>query len=113
LADAKSFCSVSDNFGAGPGKPSLVLDCIEEFRQPIVDRTVLALVNKRMKLEVEEGLLTPKTRKILAENILERFDEEVAYEGRQCSLGSVIQAQARHLAMFFRGERAYKCYRFR
>jgi CRISPR-associated protein Cas1 len=96
-----------------PGKPSLVLDCIEEFRQPVVDRGVLALVNKRVKLEMEDGLLTPKTMKILAEKILERLDEEVAYEGRQCSLGSVIQAQARHLAMFFRDERSYRCYRFR
>jgi CRISP-associated protein Cas1 len=29
-----------------PGKPSLVLDAIEEFRQPIVDRTVFGLLNK-------------------------------------------------------------------
>src|SRR5712692_1040045 len=29
-----------------PGKPSLVLDLIEEFRQAVVDRTVIGLVNK-------------------------------------------------------------------
>lgn len=29
-----------------PGKPSLVLDLIEEFRQPLVDRPVIAAFNK-------------------------------------------------------------------
>jgi len=30
-----------------PGKPSLVLDLIEEFRQPVVDRAIIALFNKK------------------------------------------------------------------
>ena len=37
-----------------PGKPSLVLDFIEEFRQPIVDRVVFAMINKKFKVEWEE-----------------------------------------------------------
>jgi CRISPR-associated protein Cas1 len=36
-----------------PGKPSLVLDFIEEFRQPVVDRTVIALINKGFTVEWE------------------------------------------------------------
>jgi len=36
-----------------PGKPSLVLDFIEEFRQPVVDRTVIALLNKGFTVEWE------------------------------------------------------------
>ena len=28
-----------------PGKPSLVLDLIEEFRQPAIDRTIFAMLN--------------------------------------------------------------------
>lgn len=31
-----------------PGKPSLVLDLIEEFRQPVVDRSVLSLISKKI-----------------------------------------------------------------
>ncbi|MGH2592581.1 MAG: CRISPR-associated endonuclease Cas1, partial [Anaerolineae bacterium] len=47
-----------------PGKPSLTLDFIEEFRQPVVDRTVFGLVNKGVKLEQDErGLLTVETRR--------------------------------------------------
>ncbi|MER3513307.1 MAG: CRISPR-associated endonuclease Cas1, partial [Chloroflexota bacterium] len=50
-----------------PGKPSLVLDLIEEFRQAVVDRTVLGLVNKGVALEQdEEGRLTEGTRRMLA-----------------------------------------------
>jgi CRISPR-associated protein Cas1 len=36
-----------------PGKPSLVLDFIEEFRQTVVDRVVFAMTNKRFKVEWE------------------------------------------------------------
>lgn len=36
-----------------PGKPSLVLDFIEEFRQPVVDRVVFALLNKGFQVEWE------------------------------------------------------------
>ncbi len=37
-----------------PGKPSLVLDFIEEFRQSVVDRVVFAMINKRFNVEWEE-----------------------------------------------------------
>jgi hypothetical protein len=33
-----------------PGKPSLVLDLIEEFRQLVVDRRTFALLNQRVPL---------------------------------------------------------------
>ncbi len=33
-----------------PGKPSLVLDLMEEFRQQVVDRTVITLLSKRVLL---------------------------------------------------------------
>ncbi len=96
-----------------PGKPSLVFDFIEEFRQPIVDRSILALVNKRVKLKVENGLLCPKTRRKVAETILGRFEGEVTFEGKRHTMNSVIQIQARHLATFLRGERQYRCYKFK
>jgi len=36
-----------------PGKPSLVLDFIEEFRQPVVDRVVVASLNKGFSIAWE------------------------------------------------------------
>ncbi|MBI4483225.1 MAG: CRISPR-associated endonuclease Cas1 [Acidobacteria bacterium] len=40
-----------------PGKPSLVLDLVEEFRQPVVDRVVLSHVNLGSAIRIENGML--------------------------------------------------------
>jgi CRISPR-associated endonuclease Cas1 len=57
-----------------PGKPSLTLDLIEEFRQPVVDRSVIGLINKGVKLEQDErGRFTKETAKMLATRILDRL----------------------------------------
>jgi CRISP-associated protein Cas1 len=90
-----------------PGKPSLVLDCIEEFRQTIVDRTVIGYVNKHIPLEQDDQhRLTETTRRKLAEKILERLSGSELYEGKRQALRFILQSQARHLALFLRGERA-------
>lgn len=89
-----------------PGKPSLTLDFIEEFRQPVVDRTVFGLVNKGVKLEQDErGLLTAETRRMLAEKVLARLESSEPYEKKRVPLRAIMQSQARHLATFLRGER--------
>lgn len=89
------------------GKPSLVLDLIEEFRAAVVDRAVLSLINKGSTLAVDDkGRLDEATRRQLAARVLERLDSPVRYAGKQSTVQSVLQAQARHLAVFLRGERA-------
>jgi CRISPR-associated protein Cas1 len=89
-----------------PGKPSLVLDLIEEFRAPAVDRTILGLVNKGVKIEQDEqGFLTETTRRFLAEKILARLESQERYEKKRHPLRAIIQMQARHLATYVRGER--------
>ena len=115
-----------------PGKPSLVLDFIEEFRQPIVDRVVFAMINKKFRVEWEEPdddaaksahqsakpdadpdagtqrYLSKGTRRALADRILERLQETERFERKDQKLCNIIQIQARHLAMFLRGERDYQ-----
>nr|WP_290668288.1 CRISPR-associated endonuclease Cas1 [Ardenticatena sp.] len=88
-----------------PGKPSLVLDSIEEFRQQVVDRALIALVNRGVSLSQEGTRLDVPTRRRIAEHVLKRLETPVAYEGRRLQLKSVVQSQARHLATFLRGER--------
>lgn len=89
-----------------PGKPSLVLDFIEPFRTPVVDRTVLGLVNKGVIIEQDErGMLTKKTRRQLAEKILIRLESGEKYNGKRYPLRVIIQQQARQLATYLRGER--------
>jgi len=90
-----------------PGKPSLVLDLIEEFRSPVVDRTVFGLANKRVPFEQDErGLLTKETRRTLADKVLARLESPARYERKRHSLRAVIQTQARHVATFVRGDRS-------
>jgi CRISPR-associated protein Cas1 len=88
-----------------PGKPSLVLDLIEEFRQTVVDRTVIGLVNREMAVDLDdEGRLTEKVRRRLAEKVLERLATTELYERKRHVLRHILQSQARHLATYLRGE---------
>jgi CRISPR-associated protein Cas1 len=96
-----------------PGKPSLVLDLVEEFRQPIVDRTVIAHINRGEAIRMEGGLLSPETRKTLSEKILERLESKERYQGKTYQLRSIIQIQARNCAAFLRGERPYRPFSFK
>ena len=96
-----------------PGKPSLVLDLIEEFRQPIVDRSIIAIMNRGIKIEIKDGLLESESRKIIATAILERLEESVTYKSMNYSLNSIIQMQAREAAKVFYGKEEYKSYRFK
>lgn len=92
-----------------PGKPSLVLDFIEEFRVPVVDRTILGLVNKGVAIEQDErGYLTDKTRRFLAEKVLDRLESKEKYAQKRHTLRAIIQMQARQIATFLRRER--DCY---
>jgi CRISPR-associated protein Cas1 len=89
-----------------PGKPSLKLDLIEEFRQTVVDRTLIGLVNRGVAIERDEaGKLNQTTRKWMAEKVLERLESTELYEGKRQPLRFILQCQARHLATFVRGER--------
>ncbi len=91
-----------------PGKPSLTLDLIEEFRAPIVDRAVLGLVGLGVELKQDEqGWLALDTRRALAERVLARLEESSErYEGKKQKLRWILQSQARHLGAFLRGDRA-------
>lgn len=90
-----------------PGKPSLVLDLIEEFRQAVVDRTLLGQVNRGWAIGRDEGgRLDAATRERIADRVLERLATTEAYEGKRQPLRHILQCQARHIATFVRGDRA-------
>jgi CRISP-associated protein Cas1 len=93
-----------------PGKPSLVLDMVEEFRAPIVDRAILSIVNQGVGLDSDHDGLTKAGRRLVAERVLERLESRVPFEGKQWPLSRIIQLQARHLAVAVRGERPYRSF---
>jgi CRISPR-associated protein Cas1 len=89
-----------------PGKPSLTLDLIEEFRQVGVDRVVFGLAARSFSVEQDEqGRLSDATRRAYAEHILGHLETGVRFEGQRHPLRQVIQMQARRLTGFLRGER--------
>jgi CRISPR-associated protein Cas1 len=90
-----------------PGKPSLTLDLIEEFRQPVVDRALLGMIGKGMALGMrEDGMLDDEARREIAGRIVARMEESAErYEGKRRPLREILQCQARHIATFIRGDR--------
>jgi len=99
-----------------PGKPSLVLDLMEEFRQQIVDRTLIGLITKNVikpdKIVVaepaEEGrVLNKEVIKTLLTNFQERLDTEVMFDGRRGSIKGFIHHQARRVTRFLLREADY------
>jgi CRISPR-associated protein Cas1 len=96
-----------------PGKPSLVLDLVEEFRQPVVDRTVISHINLGESIRMEGGLLDAETRKSISQKILERMESRESYQGKKYQIRSIIQIQARNLAAFLKGERQYRPFSFK
>lgn len=90
------------------GKESLVYDFVEEFRQQVVDRVVVALINRGFLIKMEDGSLTVETRRQFAEKINERLEAPERYQGRRHKLRTIMQVQARRIATFLRGESGYK-----
>jgi len=92
-----------------PGKPSLILDLVEEFRQPVVDRVVLAWLVRGIAVKREKsGYMDKDTRKALAKRIEGRLEARDRYDGKRYKLRTIIQRQARRLASYLRGEAAYR-----
>jgi len=92
------------------GKPSLMLDLSEEFRQPAVDRAVVSLFSKgalgREDFGFEEGrvVLGGKGKEVLLRALNERFRGEVRVDGGSAPLENVIFRQARMIARYLLGK---------
>ncbi len=91
-----------------PGKPSLVLDLIEEFRGPVVDRAIFGAIGTGFKVGMDGERLDEKTRKLVAERVRERLATRVKHRGRKHTLENVVHVQARAVASFVRDGVLYK-----
>ena len=94
------------------GKPSLVLDMVEEFRQPIVDRPLFAWLNKGGSITLQGGLLDSESKSQVASRVLQRLNATEIYHGKSHQVRSIIQMQARRAAGFLRGEGRYRPFAF-
>ena len=90
-------------------KPTLVFDLIEEFRTFVVDRSVFSMINRDEPIEVDrEGRLTKASRRLVAQNVVERLGSFTRYRGQSHRLARVIREQAYRLARAVDGEKRYR-----
>lgn len=106
-----------------PGRPSLALDLVEEFRPVVADRLALTLVNRRQVqpkgfLFTESGgvTMTEDTRKEVLGAYQKRKQEELTHPflNERIPLGMIPHVQALLLARCLRGDLdAYPPFRWR
>jgi len=96
-----------------PGRPSLALDLMEEFRPLIADRHVLTLINRK---EVDKNCFTKRdggavemsdtARKTVVSSYQQRKQEEVTHPllEQKMTVGMLPFCQARLLARYIRGD---------
>jgi CRISP-associated protein Cas1 len=94
------------------GKPSMVLDMVEEFRQPVVDRAILTWLNKGGRLGMAKGMLDGETKENVAARVLLRMNATERHRGKNHEVRSIIQMQARRAASALRGLRDYRPFAF-
>lgn len=96
-----------------PGRVSLALDLMEEFRSVMVDRFVLTLINKRIikpkhfiKKESTAVILNDEGRKVFLKEWQSRKQDEIMHPflGEKVEWGMVPYVQAMLLARYLRGD---------
>jgi len=93
------------------GRPSLIFDLIEEFRQQAVDKAIFPLITKGEPLKVEGGRLTNDTKKRVVDAIFKRLHKVEMFRGKEMRLSEIIKHQSKALADFLTGKtKSYRCY---
>lgn len=96
-----------------PGRPSLALDLMEEFRPFLADRLALSLINLRQvqdkgftKTEAGAVMMSDETRKTLLVAYQERKQEEITHPflDEKVSIGILFHVQALLMARCLRGD---------
>jgi CRISPR-associated protein Cas1 len=96
-----------------PGRPSLALDLMEEFRPFLADRLALSLINLRQvhekgfqKSDSGAVLMTDETRKTLLVAYQERKQEEILHPflDEKVTIGLLFHTQALLMARYLRGD---------
>lgn len=92
------------------GKPTFVYDVVEMFRSQVVDRVVVTLIQKGKELQVEKGLLTDASRKMVAKGVLDRLNRYERYRGEEITMEQIIKRQAGEIADWIDKDKNYKPY---
>jgi CRISPR-associated protein Cas1 len=89
------------------GKPTLVFDLIEEFRQPVVDKTILGMIRRKEKLTMEGINLTKDSKQKIVKKIFKRLSNKIDFRGKNISLQEIVNYQARSIIKYLEGKENY------
>lgn len=82
-------------------RTSLTFDLIEPFRQQIVDKTVISLINRKQitigDMNKRNNTIKLKARKLIVEKILSKIHSTITYNGETVSYSDLISKQTRDL----------------
>lgn len=82
-------------------RTSLTFDLIEPFRQQIVDKTVIALINRRQvtadDLDKRNNTLKLEARKLIVERILSKLFSSITYDDETLTYSDLIEKQSKDL----------------
>jgi len=80
-------------------KPTLVFDLIEEFRVFVVDKTVISLINRGKKLNLnKQNRLDKESRRLIAKSVIERINSPVKTKNASVKIDTAISKQAYKLS---------------
>lgn len=101
------------------GRTSLVFDLMEEFRQQIVDKSVLKLINlgqiQKDDFEIREGFvfIGEECRKLLVKTVLDKLNTEVTFDGIKKSYSDYIEVESKNIVEFLLYSKKYKTFYIR
>ena len=82
-------------------RTSLTFDLIEPFRQQIVDKTMISLVNRKQikisDIDKRNNLIKLEARKIIINKILDKIYSTITYNGKTMSYSEIIDLQTKNL----------------
>ena len=101
------------------GRKSLVFDLMEEFRQQIVDKSVLKLINRgqihKDDFEIKKNFvyINEECRKLLIKTILDKLNKEITFEGIKKTYSDFIALESHHIVDFLLYNKKYKTFYLR
>ena len=100
-------------------RTSLVFDLMEEFRQPIVDRSVLTLINRgqihKDDFEMKDKFvfINESCRKLLITTILDKLNTKITFNGIKKTYSDFIVLESQHIVDFLMYNNHYKTFHIR
>lgn len=101
------------------GRTSLVFDVMEEFRQQIVDKSVLKLINlgqiKKDDFEIKNDFvyIGEDCRKLLVKTVLDKLNSEVTFNGIKKTYSDFIEIESKNIVNYLMYQKQYNTFYIR